>query len=102
MLPSMSIVRGFSAVAIFLGKIFIIGGFSNPTDSFLKSVECYDPKTNKWTSVAPMNNERSAAQAGVSDGDLYVVGGNINDVYLRTIERYDRQTNIWTLVNIFK
>lgn len=100
MLPSMSMKRQNSTLCVFLGKIFVMGGYYN--GNVHSSVECYDPTTNKWTSVAPMNNERSGAQAGVSDGDLYVVGGNCNDVFLPSIERYDRQTNIWTLVNSFE
>lgn len=100
MLPSMSIGRYGIALAVFLGKIFVIGGFS---ENYQSSVECYDPLTNSWTSVASMNEQRFGAQAGVSGGCLYVVGGRKSDIANHSsIERYDHQTHMWTVVNIDK
>lgn len=94
-LGTMSIARADSAIATFAEKIFVIGGSPNGTSNI---VECYDPLTNSWTSVALMNEKREGARAGVSNGYLYVVGGYTNAHSLSNIERYDIQTNTWAMV----
>ena len=40
----------------------------------LRSVECYDPHTNKWSSVANMCRRRGGVAVGVLNGFLYAVG----------------------------
>lgn len=100
MLPAMSVTRYGPALAIYLGKIFVMGGSSN--NGHENTVESFSPLTNRWTSVASMNKRRRGAEAGESGGYLYVVGGcnGINgSVHLASIERYDPQTNTWTVVN---
>lgn len=77
-----------------------MGGHSN--GGFHSSVERFDPLTNEWSSVAWMNEGRYGAQAGVSGGYLYVVGGSNDRELHSSIERYDPQTSTWTMVIIFK
>lgn len=100
MLPSMSIGRQCPAIAKFMGNIFVMGGRRGK--QHLDSVECYDPLTNIWSSVAPLNEKRREARAGVSGGYLYIVGG-INEIdRLSNIERYDNQSKTWTMVSVSK
>lgn len=63
------------------------------------SVECYNPNRNVWISIAPMNEIRSGAQAGVANGTLFVFGG-MAEKKSSTIERYDPKKEKWTLVKL--
>ena len=44
----------------------------------LRSVECYDPHTNKWSSVANMCRRRGGVAVGVLNGFLYAVGESLS------------------------
>ena len=73
-------------------KLFAVGGRSEKIFIFsekkftmfyrdgsacLRSVECYDPHTNKWSSVANMCRRRGGVAVGVLNGFLYAVGRSI-------------------------
>ncbi|VDM41072.1 unnamed protein product [Toxocara canis] len=73
----------------------------------LKSVECYDPKTGKWTTVKPLERGRShngmfhesknvffSACASL-DGFVYCIGGSSEQVVLKECERYDPEKEEW-------
>lgn len=84
--------------------LFIIVFSGRDGSSCHRSVECYDPHTNKWTPRAPMQYRRSGVGVGVLNGFLYAVGGhdtptsNPSVVRTETVERYDAATDTWTLV----
>lgn len=65
-LANMSIARaGHAAVAVSLGGIdgvLAMGGYGNGGGP-LSSAEFYNPTTNSWTTVAPMNTSRAALAA---------------------------------------
>lgn len=69
-----------------------------------RSVECYDPHTNKWTMRAPMNKRRGGVGVGVANGFLYAFGGhdcpasNPSVKRNETVERYDPATDTWTII----
>lgn len=44
--------------------------------SCLRTVECYDPHTNRWTLVAPMSKRRGGVGVAVAHGFLYAFGGH--------------------------
>ena len=54
------------------GRIYVAGG--NDGSSFLSSCEVFDPMTNKWSFLAPMQRPRAGVGADVLDGMLYVAG----------------------------
>jgi N-acetylneuraminic acid mutarotase len=62
-------------------KIYVVGGFEQPGFSNLMnlaitaSVEEYDPSTDQWTARAPLPVGIHHAGIGVTDGQLYVIGG---------------------------
>jgi hypothetical protein len=70
----MSHARAFLGAAIGSdNRIYAIGGeyFSS-----LNIVEAYDPATNAWAAVTPMNNPRSALAVAVGHyGRIYAIGG---------------------------
>lgn len=53
--------RCYVSVAVLDGLIYAMGGYDGYRR--LNSVECYDPMTNQWTLMAPMNEVRSDASA---------------------------------------
>ena len=72
-------------------------------------MEVYDPRTNTWTFVAPMNTKKSnlAAAALTTGGHqmLYALGGDYTNypvdwtiTILNFVEVYDPLTNRWTFV----
>ena len=57
------------------GKIYVIGGQTDPNTAYVNLVQEYDPATNGWRARAPMPTARSAGAAVVIDGKIYVAGG---------------------------
>lgn len=54
-------------------RLYAVGG--RDSSQVLRSVERYNPHTNKWTLVAPMNKRRGSVGVGVLGGFIYAVGG---------------------------
>ncbi|XP_016420175.1 kelch domain-containing protein 7A-like [Sinocyclocheilus rhinocerous] len=69
------------------GHLYAIGG------ECLSTVERYDPRTNRWTFVAPLPNETFAVahKATACNGELFVAGGTLR----YTLLRYNPKTNTW-------
>lgn len=57
----------------------------------LNSVECYDPKLDKWETLNPMLTHRHGLGVAVLSGPIYAVGGHDGWSYLNTVERYSDQ-----------
>jgi len=64
----------------------------------LKSVECYDPIIDTWTSVAEMSVCRSSVGVGVMDSLIYAVGGINESGYLKSVEVYKSSSGVWTYI----
>lgn len=98
----MSVMRSTAGVAVLKNRLYVVGGRDG--SSCHRSVECYDPHTNKWTLRAPMNRRRGSVGVGVMNGFLYALGGHDSPVSnpsvsrTDTVERYDPATDTWTLV----
>lgn len=68
-------------------SVYAIGG------ECLATVERYDPRTNRWSFVAPLPNETFAVahRATACNGELFVSGGTLR----YTLLRYNPKTDIW-------
>lgn len=64
--------RCYVSVAELNGLIYAIGGYDG--HNRLNTVERYNPKTNQWTVITPMNMQRSDASACVLKGKIYATG----------------------------
>ncbi|XP_013399675.1 kelch-like protein 5 isoform X2 [Lingula anatina] len=99
----MSKRRGGVGVASFNGFLYAVGGHdapaSNPTSSRFDCVERYDPKTDVWTTVAPISSMRDAVGMCALGDRLFCVGGYDGTQYLADVECYDPNTNEWTKVS---
>lgn len=97
----MTNLRKYFAIAYCLGSIYVMGGCSLYNKCY-RTVQAYNLATNIWTTVSPMNYGRRYAQAGVSGGFIYVVGGQNDERRSCNIERYDLAQHNWTKVSISK
>lgn len=102
----MSVMRSTAGVAVLNNRLYVCGGRDG--SSCHRSVESYDPHTNKWTLRTPMNRRRSGVAVGVLNGFLYALGGhdspasNPSVCRTDTVERYDPATDTWTIVSLQK
>ena len=58
-------------------KIYLIGGYSialERFDGYLKTVEVYDPETEKWDESPPMPSKNSPFGAEAVNGKIYILG----------------------------
>ena len=68
-------------------RLYAVGGRDG--SSCLRSVERYDPHTNRWTPCAPLNRRRGGVGLGVLNGHLYAVGGHDAPASSPTVNRLD-------------
>uniref|UniRef100_A0A668AJD4 Kelch repeat and BTB domain containing 11 n=1 Tax=Myripristis murdjan TaxID=586833 RepID=A0A668AJD4_9TELE len=76
--------------------LFVAGGIKGYGDKGKVSdkVFCYNPITNRWTEVRPLNQARAQLKLVSMDGYLYAIGGEC----LFTVEKYDPRMDRWTTV----
>lgn len=77
------------------GLLYAIGGYNG--QACLKSAECFDPKTKKWTTIADMKYSRSSFAAVTLEEFIYVLGGQ-GTAHLCTVERYDTKLGKWEMM----
>jgi N-acetylneuraminic acid mutarotase len=85
---------GTPAVAVINNKIYVAGGTGSGATQ--REVEMYDPTTNAWTTLAPMNVGRNHCAGGTIGGKFYVVGGRGVTGSDVALEVYDPAANSWT------
>jgi N-acetylneuraminic acid mutarotase len=92
--PRIPTDRDFLAVAAAPdGLLYAAGGQGGV---YLKTVEAYDPATNRWSTRAPMLTARSAfGLAAAANGKLYAVGGTNGTDTLSSVEEYDPAADRW-------
>lgn len=55
----------------------------------------YDPKSDSWSTVAPLSVPRDGVAVCPLGEKLYVVGGYDGHGYVNTVESYDAQKDEW-------
>jgi hypothetical protein len=82
--------RAGTASAVLDGRLLVIGGESAAQQPAHVEVESLDPRTGRWTTLAPLSIGRHATQAVLHQGKLYLAAGsrtrgateiNTQDVY---------------------
>lgn len=79
------------------GKLHICGGRSVGIaggTTYAEHVQ-YDPATDTWETLAPLPTKRAGFGTAVSDGNLWVIGGEIGLNVLSSVEIYDPTSNSW-------
>ncbi|MEN8230069.1 MAG: kelch repeat-containing protein [Bacteroidota bacterium] len=89
-------------------KLYIFGGDQRLAGNLIRVSRSfvYDPETDQWDSIAPMNctftniqntSQRIEATSCVLDGKIYLFGGfYANSSYISTPEMYDPDKDEWT------
>lgn len=94
---------GFTTTSLQDNRILLVGGLSQDSIGapfkVLNNCEIFDPSTEKWTTVSPMNLGRWLHSATLlSDERVLVTGGETDNLTTELCEIYDPTTNIWTNV----
>ena len=85
-----------ATVVNFQGFLYVIGGEKDKET--VNCVHKYNPDTNLWQEVAPMNVSRAALCAVADKKTMYAIGGQANDQMLDVVERFDSKMNSWCRV----
>ena len=96
-MPSQRVDFAASAVN---GKIYLIGGIVwdewPRNGKVLRTVEEYDPATNRWQHREGMRIGRSNLASSVVNGKIYAIGGSVQVGWKRKhVEQFDPATDTW-------
>ncbi|XP_009704279.1 PREDICTED: kelch domain-containing protein 7A [Cariama cristata] len=91
--PPEVVSRGCAMCSMF-NYLFVVAGCegTGQTQRSSNRVFCYDPLTNIWREICPLNQARPHCKLVALDGHLYAIGGEC----LYTVERYDPRQDRWT------
>ncbi|XP_048375164.1 kelch domain-containing protein 7A [Sphaerodactylus townsendi] len=91
--PTEAVSRGCAVCSMF-NYLFVVAGCEGRGKSQKPSnrVFCYNPLTNIWREICPLNQARPHCKLVALDGCLYAIGGEC----LYTVERYDPRMDRWT------
>ncbi|GMH44875.1 hypothetical protein BSKO_12832 [Bryopsis sp. KO-2023] len=102
---SMEVKRGFLSCAAYGESIFALGGCGLKQNVNMErrletqaSVETFDPRANKWTTIAPMSDTRAFGSAEYWGGYIWAIGGrrSMDDVgSMLAMERFDIREGKW-------
>jgi N-acetylneuraminic acid mutarotase len=74
------------------GVLYVAGGYGS------RSLQAFNPSTNKWSSLAPIPNTAALtdAETAVFNSQLYIIGGATLVKATSTLMVYDPPSNTWT------
>ncbi|XP_077976160.1 kelch-like protein 30 isoform X2 [Styela clava] len=81
-------------VAVLSGNIYVVGALN----SFAKSVEKFDPSSNKWEKVKNKNLNNTNSTALGARGCIYSIGGVVSRRSTNRVERFDPTSSTWSFV----
>lgn len=85
-----------TTVVNFQGFLYVISGKEG--QECVSSVHKYNPDTNLWQEVAPMNVSRGLVCDVADKETIYAIGGRANKQMLNVVERFDSKLNSWCRV----
>ncbi|XP_068772461.1 kelch domain-containing protein 7A [Struthio camelus] len=90
--PPEAVSRGCAMCSMF-NYLFVVAGCEGLGRARRPSnrVFCYNPLTNIWQEICPLNQARPHCKLVALDGCLYAIGGEC----LYTVERYDPRQDRW-------
>lgn len=96
--------RGSAGVAVYNGKIYIVGGIVNGHNSgYVNWLDVYNPADNSWTPLQNAPHPRDHFHAAVINNKLVLAGGrttslatnHLNDLVVPEVDVYDFATQTW-------
>ncbi|XP_030319281.1 kelch domain-containing protein 7A [Calypte anna] len=90
--PPEVVSQGCAMCSMF-NYLFVVSGCKGAgrTQTPSNRAFCYDPLTNIWREICPLNQARPRCKLVALDGHLYAIGGEC----LYTVERYDPRRDRW-------
>ena len=90
---NMLIEREYPATEVVGGKIYVVGGYilqqGALANRFTRSIEEYNPKTNKWRKLPDMPMLKGWFASVVVDNEIYTIGGVSLDAGIKRIDAVD-------------
>ena len=83
-------------VISFMGKLYLIGGYTKSCHKRLSSCYSYDINNEKWNNLANLNVARNCAECTVFEGKIVVTGGVNYLSRFKSVEAFDYCENKWT------
>nr|XP_039266035.1 kelch-like protein 28 [Styela clava] len=80
-------------VAVLPGNLYIVG-----SSNYSKSVEMFEPSSNKWEKVKDKNLNNANSTALGARGCIYSIGGYVSGCYTNQVERFDPTSSTWSFV----
>ncbi|KAM2566985.1 hypothetical protein TB1_009423 [Malus domestica] len=71
------------------GVLYATGGYDG--NSYLNTVDRFDPRERSWTKIASMHSKKSCHSSVVLSEKIYVLGGFDGDSLVRSVESFDPQ-----------
>jgi len=102
---------GSSYVAVSSEEIYIAGGYNPSTNEYMSTVYKYEPLTNTFKELPPLNHARAYHCSTFLNNKLYVFGGKVKpskpkqgsrDIMTNSCEVYDVETQKWTALSPLK
>ena len=87
-----------AAAVAYRGALYVVGGYTaaNGLADETSVLQRYDPRTDRWTRMAPAPTARAAHAAGVIGGRLHLAGGAEDGAPLARLEIYDFARDRWS------
>ncbi|XP_042743636.1 kelch domain-containing protein 7A isoform X1 [Lagopus leucura] len=92
-MPPEVVSQGCAMCSMF-NYLFVVAGCEGLGRTPSNRVFCYNPLTNIWREICPLNQARPHCKLVALDGYLYAIGGEC----LYTVERYDPRYDCWVFV----
>ena len=98
--------RGMTDAVVVDGKIYVLGGYTwrrvpGLAERFVRSIEEYNPKTDKWRKLRDMPMFRGWFSTVAVDNEIYILGGmNLENghAYISDVDVYNPTVDKWRKV----
>ncbi|XP_076033386.1 kelch-like protein 8 isoform X2 [Oratosquilla oratoria] len=91
----MDLGRGHAGVGGLNGVLYAVGGVGADA-KITATCEKYDPISDMWTPIAPLNEARAYHSVAVVDNRVYAMGGYDGVHWLNSVECYDPLKDAWS------
>ena len=92
----MATERCLHGAAALGGKLYVMGGWDEDTDTSLAQVEVYDPRADGWQPLPSMPTARNNLAAMAVAGKIYAIGGANDEGRCDAVEAYDPLSGLWS------
>jgi secreted trypsin-like serine protease len=76
-------------------RVYALGGRSAGIDTNTNRFEAYDPRTRRWTRLAPIPQARGGTGAAYANGRIVSVGGERPQGTIASVYAYELRTKRW-------